>query len=297
MEVLRFNSQCIDCIMSRFMSKIPPSVDERSKLHFAKAIMKIIVDAGDSVSAPEIVAKSTALKNKAFGTYDDYAEVKKYFNALMLSLENSISDKITDSSDPLLTAAKFALLGNYIDFGAMESVDENKLRQMLAEVDDIPLNSTEFDNLCRDLGNAKRLIYLTDNCGEIALDKLFIREIKTRFPSIDVTVLVRGEPVLNDATTEDADDIGLPAVATVLSNGTNVAGTCLNKLPPEIKEIVDMADVIISKGQGNFETLHDCGLNVYYFFLCKCKLFSDRFKVPSFTGMLLNDRRMNDKTL
>ena len=163
---------------------------------------------------------------------------------------------------------------------------------MLGEVDSISFNSTEFDNLCHDLENGKRLVYLTDNCGEIALDKLFIREIKARFPSVDVTVLVRGEPVLNDATMEDATDIGLPSVATVLPNGTNVAGTCLNKLPPKIKEIVDGADVIISKGQGNFETLHDCGLNVYYFFLCKCKLFSDQFKVPSFTGMLLNDRRM-----
>lgn len=292
MEVLRFNTQCIDCIMSRFLSKIPPTVDERSKLRFAKAIMKIIVDADDSVSAPEIVAMATALKNEVFGAHDDYAEAKKYFNALMLSLEDSISDKITASSEPLLTAAKFALLGNYIDFGAMASVDENKLRQMLGEVDGISLNSTEFDNLCHDLENGKRLVYLTDNCGEIALDKLFIREIKARFPSVDVTVLVRGEPVLNDATMEDATDIGLPLVATVLPNGTNVAGTCLNKLPPKIKEIVDNADVIISKGQGNFETLHDCGLNVYYFFLCKCKLFSDQFKVPSFTGMLLNDRRM-----
>jgi uncharacterized protein with ATP-grasp and redox domains len=103
---------------------------------------------------------------------------------------------------------------------------------------------------------------------------------------------VRGAPVLNDATLEDARQVGLFDVANVVDNGTDIAGTCIKKLSDEIRELVEKSDVIISKGQGNFETLHGCGLNVYYLFLCKCSLFSEKFNVPKLTGMFLNDRRL-----
>lgn len=278
--------------MSRFLSKIPPTVDERSKLHFAKAIMKIIVDADDSESAPEIVAKVTALKNQIFGARDDFAEVKQHFNKVMLSKESVIEQNIQNADRPLELAARYALLGNYIDFGAMYSVSEEKLDQLLTDAKNVPLDETEFDNLLNDLKTAKKLVYMTDNCGEIVMDKLFIREIKKAFPELEITVLVRGEPVLNDATLQDAVDVGLVDEATVLSNGTNIAGNCIDKISPDAKKAFEAADVLISKGQGNFETLHDCGHNVYYLFLCKCSLFADRFKVDKLSSMLLNDRRM-----
>ncbi len=292
MDILRFDTQCINCIINKFLGNVPPETDERTRLHFAKGILKIIAEADDSTSAPEIVADVTALKNRMFGLHDDFAELKKHFNALMLSCEPEMQKQICSSSDPLKTAAKLALLGNYIDFGAMDSVDEQKLKSMLSTADDIALDDGEYSNLSSELETAKNLVYLTDNCGEVVADKLFINEIKRCFPSLSVTVLVRGESVLNDATLDDAEAIGLTEVATVLPNGTGIAGTCLEKVSPEARVALDTADVIISKGQGNFETLHDCEMNVYYLFLCKCRLFSDRFGVPSFTGMLLNDRRM-----
>lgn len=297
MGVLRFNTQCINCILKKFLGNVPPEVDEPTRLRFARGLMKIMAEADDSVSAPEIVAEATALKNKMFGDADDFAEVKSHFNALMLSYEPKAKEKLCSANDPLLAAAKLALMGNYIDFGAMDSVDEGRLDGLLNDVDTLELNKTEYQNLTDDLGSAKSLVYLTDNCGEVVLDKLFIGELKNRYPKLKITVLVRGEAVLNDATMQDAKEIGLTEVVEVLSNGTNIAGTCCDKLSPEAKAALLSADVIISKGQGNFETMHHCGLNVYYLFLCKCKLFSDQFKVPPFTGMLLNDRRMNDKML
>ena len=293
MEILRFNSQCVSCILGKFLNKARDGTDEVTKLDYARKLLKIIADADNSVSAPEIVAMATALKNKTFGFSDDFAEIKRYFNDLMLSKEPDFRASIENSADPFKTAVKFALLGNYIDFGAMYSVSEEKLNDLIDTVETAELDQKEFGNFLRDLEKAETLVYLTDNCGEIVLDKLLVEQIKRRFPNISVKVIVRGQPVLNDATEEDAAQVGLFDVTTVINNGTDIAGTCRKKLSEEARSLVENADVIISKGQGNFETLHHSGLNIYYIFLCKCDLFSDQFKVPKLTGMFLNDRRMS----
>lgn len=292
MENIRFNSQCVECILGKFLKKCPKDADELTKLAYMRALLKIIADADNSVSAPVIVAEATALKNKMFGFLDDFAEIKKHFNALMLTKEAAMREIIEGSSDPFKTAVKFALLGNYIDFGAMYSVSEDKLSELLLGVETVELDPIEYANFVSDLEKGKSLVYLTDNCGEIVTDKLFIEKIKQRFPKISISVIVRGQPALNDATMDDACQVGLCDVANVLGNGTNIAGTCIERLSAKARELVDNADIIISKGQGNFETLYDCNRNVYYLFLCKCDLFSQRFSVPKLTGMFLNDLRM-----
>ncbi len=292
MEILRFNSQCVECILGKFLRKVPEGTDEVTKLDYARKLLKIIADADNNVSAPEIVAMATALKNDMFGFSDDFAEIKRYFNDLMLSKEKEFRASIENSAEPFETAVKFALLGNYIDFGAMYSVSEEKLNELIETVETAELDKREFEHFLSDLEKAKTLVYLTDNCGEIVLDKLLVEQLKQRYPHISIKVIVRGQPVLNDATEEDAAQVGLFDVTTVINNGTDIAGTCIEKLSDEARSLVENADVIISKGQGNFETLRHSGLNIYYIFLCKCDLFSDQFKVPKLTGMFLNDRRM-----
>ncbi|MBQ6701713.1 MAG: DUF89 family protein [Clostridia bacterium] len=292
-DVIRLNSECIKCLLNKYLNKLPVEPDESTKVMYFQKILQIIADADHSVSAPEIVAEVTKLQNNMFGKQEDYTELKKYYNALMDNVGKDLKNKLDESSDPLLLAIRYSMLGNYIDFGAMDSVDENKLREMLDKPSDVKLDENEFKNLTNDLKNAKKAVFITDNCGEIALDKLLISEIQKEYPSLDITIIVRGAPVLNDATTEDALQIGLDKVAKVISNGSDVAGTCLDKISDEAKGIIDSADVIIAKGQGNFETLRYCNKNVYYMFLCKCQLFADRCNVPRFTPMLLNDIRMN----
>ncbi|MEE0968990.1 MAG: ARMT1-like domain-containing protein [Clostridia bacterium] len=296
MEVLRFNTSCISCIFNKFLKSVPSNTDEFTRLRYAKDIMRIIADANDNTSAPEIVAECTKLKNETFGVSDDFAELKLHFNQLMLSFEKDISLKISRSTDRIRSALYYALLGNYIDFGAMDNVDEGKLSTLIDEAENINIDTNEFLNLCTDLKKSHSLVYLTDNCGEIVFDKLFINEIIRQFPNLKVTVLVRGENVLNDATLQDAKQVGLTEIVPVLGNGTGIAGTCIDLLPNEIREIVCGADVLIAKGQGNFETLCYSHKNIYYLFMCKCKLFSDRFHVEPLSPMLLNDLRIKQIT-
>ncbi len=291
-KFIKFNSDCVLCIVNRAVGNIPECDDEAKKLEYSKKILEIIAESDELVSAPQIVAKVTELKNNMFGYKDDFAELKVYFNDLMLSLEDEYSNYIENAEDRLKSAIQFAMLGNYIDFGAQSSIDEERLHKIPEDAAAFELDKAEFDNLKSDLSKAKSLVYLTDNCGEVVMDKLLIKELKALYPSLCIQVIVRGVPVLNDATMADAKQIGLCDIVSVCGNGTNIAGTALRELPDGIREIIDNADVIIAKGQGNFETMQGCGLNVYYMFLCKCKVFYESFKVPKCTGLIKNDRRL-----
>ncbi len=295
MANLRLNTECIGCIYNKFLKAVPKGTDEASRLHYAKQILRIIADASDDKSAPEIVCECTRIKNITFGEFDEFAELKTYFNGLMLGLEDLISENIQNSSDPIRMALIYALLGNYIDFGAMDNVDESKLRAMIEDAESISIDDSEVKALKADLEEAERLVYLTDNCGEIVFDKVFIKELIRHYPRMRITAIVRGENVLNDATLHDAKEVGLCEVVPVFGNGTGIAGTCIDRLPEDIRERVLCADIIISKGQGNFETLCYSQKNIYYLFMCKCKMFADRFKAEELCPMLLNDLRMAHK--
>ena len=131
---------------------------------------------------------------------------------------------------------------------------------------------------------------MTDNCGEIVLDKLLLESIQKAAPYVKCTVIVRGEPVLNDATMDDALQVGIEKCGKVIPNGTNIAGTYIPWVSAEAKKALDEADILISKGQGNFESLHGCGLNIYYLFLCKCQWFMERFGLPQYSGVFINEK-------
>ena len=207
-------------------------------------------------------------------------------------LEDSLEEKIRHSDDPLETALLYARIGNYIDFAALSDVNSDTVLALLEEDNKDPLDTQEYLHFRKDLDSASRLVYLTDNCGEVVLDKLVIKILKELYPELDITVIVRGFPAINDATFDDARDIGLTEITRVIGNGNDVGGTWLPHISDEAREMLETADLIIAKGQGNYETLHDCGLNIYYLFLCKCEWFQYQFKARPLQGMFINERRI-----
>ncbi|MBR4100239.1 MAG: DUF89 family protein [Clostridia bacterium] len=291
MMVERLNPQCITCLLNKHLKNVPERLSKAEVLDYMQGILKIVGNADISKSAPEIVEQINKFK-ASFGETVDFSEIKRYFNALLLSLEEEIEAVIERSENPLKTAVKYAMAGNFIDFGAMENVSESELKEKLKNANDIKVSESEFESFKNEILSSGKLVYLTDNCGEIVLDKLLIKQILKLNENICINVIVRGKPVLNDCTLDDAKQTGLDKLVSVLGNGTAVAGTCLEKISDNAKELIDNADIIISKGQGNFETLHHCGKNIYYLFLCKCKMFAERFGVDAFTGMFINDMRL-----
>jgi hypothetical protein len=232
--------------------------------------------------------------NNEFNLGDTYYEVKKEYNALAISMEEEILGFIYDSEDKLLTALKYAMIGNFIDFGAMDKVDIDELRKLIKDVPQQLIDAEEYEGFVEKLKNAGQIAYIIDNAGEIVFDKIFIKIIKGIYPNIIINVIVRGDPVYNDATIIDAKEVGLCNIANVAENGTAIPGTQLNKINMKSKEIIDDADLIISKGQGNFETLFGCGKNIYYIFLCKCDLFTKRFNIEKFKGVFVSEKNVKN---
>ena len=159
---------------------------------------------------------------------------------------------------------------------------------MLDTAENIHVERAVFDALCRDLEQAKKLLYLTDNAGEIGFDRIFAEELQKSYPQLQITFCVRGMPAHNDATREDAEAVGVPF--PVIDNGNNVGGTELALLSQEARQAMEEADVILAKGQGNTETLYGCGYNIYYAFLVKCNRFVQVFHKPLMTPMLVKER-------
>ncbi|MDD6440520.1 MAG: ARMT1-like domain-containing protein [bacterium] len=287
---MRLNPECIPCLLGNQLERYPKDIDNSKKIAYMQAILRVIADASDSMSAPMIMREITKIQRQMFGNEMDYSEIKRHFNQLMLENEMDVQKEIDASEDELKLAIQFAIIGNFIDFGAMKSVNEQKLEEFLHSAREISVNEEEYISLRKDILDAKKITYLTDNCGEIVMDKLLIRVIQKMNPDANLTVLVRGEQVLNDATLEDAVQVGLTEMADVRGNGSDIAGTCIEELSEEARKIIYDSDVILAKGQGNFETMQMCGLNVYYIFMCKCEMFARKFQVPRFTGMLLSDK-------
>ena len=270
--------------------KYPKNCTEEQKLIYKQRVFKVLSEAKDFESVPLLIKRIADVQTELFGKSTDYTEIKKYYNQYVMEKFPKLRKKILRSDDSLRSAMQYSLIGNFIDFGAMKTVDNNKFEQLLEKSSKIELG-IEYEKIRKDLERAKRLVFLTDNCGEIVFDKALIQTIKSLYPLISIIVIVRGQAVLNDATMEDAKEIELLDECTVIGNGTNVAGTCLELITEQARVAINSADIIISKGQGNFETLQDCGLNAYFLFMCKCEMFAKRFGVEKYEGLLINDRR------
>ena len=288
----RLTSACISCLTKGHIDKYPEGTSEEQQIEYKQRTLQILGNATENESAPMIVNKLDKLRLEMFGMNIDYSDIKQYFNEYVMKKQSRIEAEVAEAEDKLMRALQYSMTGNYIDFGAMESVSEEKFEELLSNAKNICLDESEYLNLKKDLESAKKLVFLHDNCGEVVFDHVLIKTLKNLYPNLQITSMVRGVPVLNDATIDDARQIGLTDTVEVVGNGSTIAGTCLEDLSKEALEVVQNADVIISKGQGNFETLYGCGLNVYYLFMCKCTLFANRFHKNLFEGMLINDKNV-----
>lgn len=252
---------------------------------------KLLRSAGEK-SAPVLMAEVLSRVEKYLAVTDAYEEPKKRYNQILMKQRGQIIKELEGRDDLFLAGIQCAITGNYIDFGAMSDVNEEKLNELLENCFQVRIERQELENLRNEVLHAKKLVYITDNAGEIVLDGIFMQVMKKMNPNLEICVIVRGTPVLNDATYEDADKVGLTEFVKVIPNGTDVPGTPLEEVSEEALREIECAELCIAKGQGNFETLRGCGKNIYYLFLCKCQLFVKKFGVERFTPVLSNEKRI-----
>lgn len=286
------SSICVSCIISKQEKMIRQYPDEMKKSEYMHRVLEIFYHYGQTESAPWIAEQINRLHEEFWGCVEDYTEQKQKYNRLLLDMEKEIEGRIQSAADLLRECIKYVCAANYIDFSAVENVDQHLFEMLLEKAGSESVSQEEYLQFRKDMEKADRLVYLTDNCGEIVLDKLFIRHIRETFPQLQITAIVRGENVINDATLEDAREVGLTDIVPCIGNGNAVPGTVIKRLSEEAKQALYAADVIIAKGQGNFESLYGEGLNPYYLFLCKCELFVRRFGLAQYESVFVREDRI-----
>jgi damage-control phosphatase, subfamily I len=261
---------CFPCFLRQAVIALnqvhtPPELQEE----ILQGVLSVLQKA-DMSRAPAYTATFVHRKIRELLGLDPFARVKSEYNEIAMRLYPGLKEKVSSSKDPLWTAARLAIAGNIIDFGIFTSVDVDrsvgKALKKVIEVD-------EYGSFTEALEEADTVLYLLDNAGEIVFDRLLIEEIIRKKKR--VRAVVKGSPVLNDVTLEDAKTIKLESICEVLENGSDAIGTILELTSPEFRVEFHSADLIISKGQGNFETISGNGKNAYYFFQSKCDVVSN----------------------
>ncbi len=225
-----------------------------------------------SHSPPTVAQRVHRIVRELSGCSDPYRRVKQQFNRLGMSLRDRLRPCVAAADDPFEAALRLSIAGNSIDFGARNDLTEEKTTALAHQAFTLPLNGRAAA-LRRAIDAAERILFLADNTGEIALDMLLVE----RLPRDRTTVAVRGRPVINDATLEDAHTVGMTDLAPVIDNGSDAPGTLLDDCSAEFVAAFNAADLVISKGQGNYESLSDQGhRGIFYLFMPKCKLVSGR---------------------
>ena len=286
---LSIDSQCLLCHMERNIQLVRPLGTEEQTMAFARDLMRMYLEAPADVSSPWFNPQVAELLHRHYGLpLDRFRQEKAESNRFVLERMEDIRSRIARAEDPVLAGLQFAILGNYLDFSALRGqVSFDKLSDMLDQALNMELDQEVYRTFRRQLEEGKKLLYLTDNAGEIGFDRLFAEEIAKAHPQLEITFCVRGDIAINDATRLDAEAVGIPF--RVIDNGNNIPGTQLDRLGAEARQALAESDVILAKGMANVETMAGCGYNVYYAFLVKCQRFVDRYHKPLLTPMLVRE--------
>jgi damage-control phosphatase, subfamily I len=273
---------CIPCFVRQALNagrivSVDPAVHKR-------ILQEVLCWAGEmnmDQPAPVMGQRIHRLVRKIVGMEDPYRDVKDHQNRMALALLPELKIKIEAAADPLNMALRLAIAGNVIDMGVNDSVTERDVRESVNHALTEPF-AKDQDGFRNAVAIAQRILYLADNAGEIAFDRLLIEQIGPA----RATVAVRGGPVLNDATMADARAVGLHEIVEIIDNGSDAPGTLLDDCSQEFKRRFAEADLILAKGQGNFETLSDEPHNIFFLFKAKCSVIAAHAGVPVGTHVL-----------
>ena len=283
------NSLCYQSNMAKTMDQARTLGDSDTATAFAKELLNVYLSMPADASSAHFGPITNDLLKQYYNLGPDrFQKEKEDSNRFVLERLEMLTQQVTAQVDPVLAGLQFSILGNYLDFSALYGqVSFQKLDEMLDDALKMPLDMDIYRQLLSDFENGKKLLYITDNAGEIGFDRIFAQQIHKKYPHLEITFMVRGQLAQNDATREDAAIMGIEF--PVIDNGNALAGTDISLLSKEAKCALDDADVIIAKGMGNTETMYGCGYNVYYAFLVKCVRFVEFFNQPMMTPMIHQD--------
>jgi len=262
---------CIPCFVRQALDSARMATDDE-QIHeqVVREVLRLATDLDMSQSPPAIGQKIHRLIRKLFGNNDPYHRIKEQFNNLALKLYPELEECVKTLGNPFATAVRLAIAGNIIDFGVKTSLSESDVEKTIEQSLTSHFDDNQIQGFKDAVTQAEKILYLADNAGEIVFDRLLIEQL----PVQRVTVVVKGEPVINDATMEDAETAGLTNIVEVIDNGSDAPGTILETCSQSFRDRFADADLIIAKGQGNYETLSDSDKNTFFILKAKCPVIA-----------------------
>ena len=268
--LMKTSLECIPCFTRQAAEAIAQTVDDPPRREtLLRKILREISEADWQGSPPVIAQNMHRIIRRELDCRDPYYEIKQRMNATAQRILPALREAMENCPDRLEAAVRLAIGGNLLDAGAKTQIDIDDLPQHMNAIWNRPLQG-DVRALFKAAAEARHILYLADNAGEIFFDRVLIEAL----PPGKVTVFVRGAPIINDATLEDAMAAGLPEIAPVFDNGSDAPGTLLEDCSESFRTAFDQADMIIAKGQGNYETLSDTTRPVFFLFVVKCPVIA-----------------------
>ena len=262
---------CIPCFVRQALDSARlVTDDEQVHEQVVREVLHLAANLDMSLSPPAIGQEIHRLIRKLTGNNDPYRELKQKFNHLALRMCVELEENVRTSEDPLETAVRLAIAGNIIDLGVKTSIAESDIEKVIRDCLTANFDNQPLEDFRNAVNQAGQILYLADNAGEIVFDRLLIELL----PYDKITVVVKGKPVINDATMEDAEFAGLTKIVEVIDNGSDGPGTILESCSQQFRQCFNQADLIIAKGQGNYETLSEIGKNIFFILKAKCPVIA-----------------------
>jgi damage-control phosphatase, subfamily I len=294
---MRTQLDCIPCFFRQALETARISgaspVVQRKVLH---EVAKTLPAFSLTASPPEIARTVYGIVKKATGQNDPYKKMKMLSNRLILEMYPDLCSRISAAENPLLKAVEMAIAGNIIDYGVRNSLNlKDELKKILhTRKQSFGRSNSHFVHYPafeKTVKSAKKILYLADNAGETVFDRILIEEIRERDAHKKIIYAVRESPIINDALLEDAYQCGIDKIATVVSSGSDAPGTILSLCSKEFLKIYKAADMVISKGQGNFETLSDEKKPIFFMLRAKCPVVAEQIGCNLGEVLLLTNGR------
>ncbi|MBB2182184.1 DUF89 family protein [Lachnospiraceae bacterium MD1] len=268
------HDKCLPCVVNQAI-KVANISNVNNKEALFREVFSYLSKISFDQTTPELIGEIFDLIKKYTNNPDPYKDTRAYYNALFLELLPDFEYKVNQSDHSFRMAVKYAIVGNIIDFNPIHNTLLEDIYDYFDKMDELEFAIDDSQSLINDILAAKSLLYLGDNCGEICLDKLLLKKIKELNPSIHLLFGVRGKPVVNDSIAEDAYAVGIDEYAEIIDNGDGSLGTVLHRTSQKFKELYENADVVISKGQANYECLSEEKKNIYFLLMTKCNVIAE----------------------
>jgi uncharacterized protein with ATP-grasp and redox domains len=280
---VKVHLKCIPCLLRQALDATRmSSTDAVMRETALREVMNYLSNEQWNRTTPELATNVHRIIKKVTGNTDPYSQLKKKYNYVALEYYPKLKFIVENSEDPLLAAAKVAITGNVIDFGPKVDINLEK------EIEDVLSNKlaiNDIDQLKESILGSRKVLYIADNAGETVFDGIFLEELLKQ--GVEVTYAVKDAPILNDATFQDAEIAGIAKIANVISIGTDCMGVLFRECSTKFLKEFENSNFVISKGQGNYESLNDIQHKEIFFLLkVKCPIIADDIGVETGSAIL-----------